>query len=304
VNKELALRIAAEASRHHGAFTRKHALDAGATSAVISRQVASGRWVRPAPAVYLVPGSSATWQRAVVVAVFASGPGAIASHATAAHLWNLTKRPKVIEVTSPNTWRPPRKHVIHRSTDLIPEDIKELDGIPTSTVARCLVDIGIPWGEGMAGRCLDEAVRLRLTSEKAVASVLHRVARRGRNGVGPMRVVLSDRLGWSSITESQLEAEFLRIMHAAGIELPVSQVRIVKRGGRLIARVDFVYPELRLVIELDGERYHSDRDTFRKDRRKQNDLILQGYRVLRFTAWDVFAAPEYVVASVTAAIRA
>lgn len=118
-----------------------------------------------------------------------------------------------------------------------------------------------------------------------------------------MRVVLADRLGWSSITESQLEAEFLRIMHAAGIELPISQVRIVKRGGRLIARVDFVYPELRLVIELDGERYHSDRDTFRKDRRKQNDLTLEGYRVLRFTAWDVFAAPEYVVAAVVTALN-
>lgn len=118
-----------------------------------------------------------------------------------------------------------------------------------------------------------------------------------------MRIVLSDRLGWSSITESQLEAEFVRIMQAAGIELPTPQVRIVKRGGRLIARVDFVYPEIRLVIELDSERYHADRDTFRKDRRKQNDLTLEGYRVLRFTAWDVFAASEYVVAAVAAALH-
>lgn len=304
VNKYVALRIAAEASRHHGAFTRQQAIDAGATSASISRQVAKGQWERPIRSVYLMPGSPATWHRAVVVAVYGSGPDAVASHATAAHLWDLTKRPKVVEVTAPNLWRPPRRHVIHRSTDLIAKDMTEIDGIPATTVARCLVDVGIPWGEGVAGRCLDEAVRKGLTTDRAVASVLHRVARRGRNGVGPMRVVLSDRLGWSSITESQLESEFLRIMQAAGIDLPVSQVRIVKRGGRLIARVDFVYPEIRLVIELDGERYHSDRDTFRKDRRKQNDLTLEGYRVLRFTAWDVFAAPEYVVVSVVAALRA
>jgi len=304
VDKDVAIRIAAEAARHHGVFTYRHAVEAGVTSGAISRRVQSGAWQRPAPSVYVMPGSPATWRRAVAIAVFGSGTGAVASHATAAHLWDLAKRPRVIEVTTPNKGRPSRNHVIHRSTDLIPDDMTDVDGIPASTVARSLVDIGIPWGEGMAGRCLDEAVRKGLTTERAVASVLHRVARRGRNGVGPMRIVLSDRLGWSSITESQLESEFLRIMQAAGIELPVSQVRIVKRGGRLIARVDFVYPEIRLVIELDGERYHTDRDTFRRDRRKQNDLTLEGYRVLRFTAWDVFAAPEYVVAAVVAALSA
>ena len=91
-------------------------------------------------------------------------------------------------------------------------------------------------------------------------------------------------------------------MFAAGVELPTPQVNIAKRNGRLIARVDFVYRDLRLVIALDGERYHSDPNTFRKDRRQQNDLVLEGYRILRFTAWDVFAAPEYVVASVVAAL--
>ena len=118
-----------------------------------------------------------------------------------------------------------------------------------------------------------------------------------------MRGILEDRLGWTAITQSQLEDEFLNILRAAGVELPVSQVRIVRRGGRTVARVDFVYLELRLIIELDGERYHTDRGTFRSDRRRQNELIQEGYRVLRFTAWDLFAAPDYVVAQVVAARR-
>ena len=118
-----------------------------------------------------------------------------------------------------------------------------------------------------------------------------------------MRAILSDRLGWTSLSESALEDEYIRIMRAAHVELPEPQVNIVKRGGTLISRVDFVYREIRLVIALDGERYHSDSRTFRKDRRQQNDLTLEGFRVLRFTAWDVFAAPEYVVAAVVAALR-
>lgn len=278
-------------------------MEVGITSSVISRRVKSGSWSRPLPGVYLVAGAPATWQRAVSVAVLGSGAGAVASHATSAHLWGLTKRPRVIEVTTPQVWRPVRNHVIHRSTDLITEDVVEVDGIRTTSVARCLVDVSIPWGEGMAARCLDEAERRKLTTARQVANVLHRVARRGRNGVGPMREVLTVRLGWSDITESQLEDEFLRILVAAGVELPEPQVRIVRRGGKLISRVDFVYRPISLVIALDGEQFHSDRMTFRNDRRQQNDLTLENNRVLRFTAWDVFAAPEYVVATVVAALR-
>jgi hypothetical protein len=302
MDQNVLLRISAEAARHHGVFTRDFALEAGATSSSISRRLKAGLWHRPVPGVYVVAGSPATWKRAVSVAVYGSGPGAVASHATAAHLWELINRPRTIEVTTPHTWRPPREHVIHRSTDLIAEEVTEVDGISCTTVARTLVDIGIPWGEKMAFRALDEAVRRELTTDRKVARVLHRVARCGRNGVGPMRVVLADRLGWSSLTESQIEAEFMRILKAAGVELPTPQVRLIKRGGRVIARVDFIYAEIRLIIALDGERYHSDRGTFRRDRRQQNDLTLEGYRILRFTAWDVFAAPEYVVSSVVTAL--
>ena len=303
MDKDARLRIAAVAARQHGAFVRQTAIEAGATSADISRQVRQGLWERPVPGVYLISGSPSTWNQAVTVAVLGSGPGAIASHATAAHIWGLARRPPQIEVTTPNKGRPSRAHVIHRSTDLIADNVADVGSIPCSTVVRLLVDVGIPWGDGFAGRCLDEAVRRGLATDRAVAAELHRVARRGRNGVGPMRRVLIDRLGWSSLTESQLEAEFARIMLAAGVKLPTPQVNISKRNGRLIARVDFVYRDLRLVIALDGERYHSDRSAFRKDRRQQNDLVLEGYRVLRFTAWDVFAAPEYVVASVVAALQ-
>jgi very-short-patch-repair endonuclease len=91
-----------------------------------------------------------------------------------------------------------------------------------------------------------------------------------------------------------------RILRAAGVGLPVTQVSIVRRGGRTVARVDFVYLDRRLIIELDGERYHTDRGTFRSDRRRQNELIQAGFRVLRFTAWDVFAAPDYLIAQVVA----
>jgi very-short-patch-repair endonuclease len=303
MDREALLRITAIASHHHGAFTRKMALDAGATASMLDRRTRTGEWLRPYEGVYVVAGSASTWERAVVTAVFASGPGAVASHATAAHIWGISGRPRTLEVTSSMRGRPDRPHVIHRSSDLEQQDVDERVGIPVTSVARTLVDMGVPWGEAMAARALDEAQRKELTDLRSVASVLHRVARKGRRGAGVMRLILEDRLGWAAITQSQLEAEFLRILRVAGVELPVSQARIVKRGGRIVARVDFVYLDVRLIIELDGERYHTDRSTFRSDRRRQNELIQEGYRILRFTAWDVFAAPDYVIAQVVAARR-
>lgn len=302
MEKELSIRLAAEAARHHGIITRAQAGDLGASRSLIDRRVRSGAWQRISPGVFAVSGTPATWERAVTAAVYGTGPLALASHATACHLHGLTRRPRRIEVTVPGVARPNREYVIHRSTDLEESDYVTVVGIPTTCVARTMVDVGVPWGEVWASRALDEAVRRNLTTLRQVAAMLHRVARKGRRGAGVMRSVLEDRLGWTNLTESQLEAEFLRILVAAGIPLPDSQVRVTKRGGTFIARVDFIYRDASLVIELDGERYHTDRDTFRGDRRRQNDLVQEGLRVLRFTAWDLFAAPEYVVSQVAAAL--
>ncbi len=297
------LRVAAVASKQHGVFTRADALDAGLSTGAVDRRLANGTWVRIAESVYGVAGAPATWERAVSLAVLSSGQGAVASHATAAHLHGLISRPKAIEVTVTTKGRPQRPHIIHRSTDLLDEDICQVRGIRATNVVRALVDMGIPWREGLTVRALDEALRLHLATEREVARVLHRVARRGRNGAGVMRTIISERLGWNAITESEMEDEFLRILVAAGVQLPEPQVRIVKRGGRLIARVDFVYAQVKLIIELDSQRYHGDVTSFKSDRRRQNELILEGYRILRFTTWDVFAAPEYVVAKVVEALR-
>lgn len=303
MHQDRVLHLAAVAAGQHGAFSTEQALAIGFTRSAISRAVKSGIWQRPLPSTYVVSGSPATWERAVSVAVIGTGSEAIASHATAAHLWGLRSRPRNIEVTTPKAWRPTRDFVVHRSTDLIDSDTTCIDGIRVSTVARTLVDVGIPWGEGVAARCLDEAERRSLVEAREVASLLHRVARRGRNGVGPMRQVLELRLGWANLTESQIEDEFLRIMVAAGFQPPQPQVRLVRRGGRVISRVDFDFPEHDLVIYLDGRAYHSDRSSFQRDRRQQNALVLEQKRVLRFTAWDVFAAPAYVVATVAEALR-
>lgn len=296
------LRLTARAASQHGVFTTSQAAELDVASSVLSRRVRNGSLARPYEGVYVVAGTPATWERSVIVAVYSSSAQAVASHATACHLYELARRPRRIEVSVPGDSRPVRNHIIHRSTDLVPTDVQLVKGIPCTSPARTLVDSGIPWGEKFAGRCLDEGVRRGIVSDAEVAAVLHRVGRKGRNGVGPIRLVLVTRLGWAGLTESQIEAELFRLLKEAGIDLPEAQVRIHRRGGAIIARVDFIFHEVMLVIELDGFNFHADPQSFRRDRRSQNALVLEGYRVLRFSAWDVMAAPEYVVSQVMAAL--
>jgi hypothetical protein len=261
--EDLSIRLAAEAARHHGIITRAQAGDLGASRSLIDRRVRSGAWQRISPGVFAVSGTPATWERAVTAAVYGTGPLALASHATACHLHGLTRRPRRIEVTVPGVARPNREYVIHRSSDLEESDYVKVVGIPTTCVARTMVDVSVPWGEVWASRALDEAVRRNLTTLRHVAAMLHRVARKG----GP------DSCGCRG-------------------SLPDSQVRVTKRGGRFIARVDFIYQGASLVIEPDGERYHTDRDTFRGDRRRQNDLVQEGLRVMRFTGGTYSLLPN------------
>ena len=77
---------------------------------------------------------------------------------------------------------------------------------------------------------------------------------------------------------------------------------VVENVGRFVARVDFAYPDPRLAIELDGFRSHGQRKTFDQDRTRQNQLVLLGWTVLRFTWSDLTDRGDSVAATLGAAL--
>ena len=60
--------------------------------------------------------------------------------------------------------------------------------------------------------------------------------------------------------------------------------------------VDFLWPEVRLVVEMDDFRTHGTRSAFESDRERDAWLVSQGYRVLRFTWRQLTGEPGKVVA--------
>lgn len=227
---------------------------------------------------------------------------AAASHLTAAHLHGFVKRPGSIEVVAPRSGRRRLGYTLHQSTDLIDAHITVVGQISATTIARTIIDVGVPHGIGTTARCIDEARRLGEVDLSEVAELLHSVARRGRNGVGPARRILEERLKWDQVTDSQLEDRFLRLIQGANLPRPVGQYPITNESGNYVAKTDFAYPEQRLAIELDGIAYHTDPETFRYDRQRQNRMVLQGWTVLRFTYWDVYAGGDWVLDTVTSSL--
>lgn len=67
--------------------------------------------------------------------------------------------------------------------------------------------------------------------------------------------------------------------------------------------IDGAFKRIKLAIEIDGRLHEDDPDVFENDRYRQNDLIAAGWRVLRFTYAMIVRHPQYVIATIRAALR-
>ena len=91
-----------------------------------------------------------------------------------------------------------------------------------------------------------------------------------------------------------LERKFLKLVRGAGLPRPVTQRRI-KRDGKHVARVDFLYAAKRMVIEVSGRLGHTTPAERDKDAQRRNELQDLGYAVYEYTWAHVTRRPGYVV---------
>ena len=98
-----------------------------------------------------------------------------------------------------------------------------------------------------------------------------------------------------------METRMRWLLIQAGLGSPEVQTDLRNDEGRFVGRADLYYPAARLVVEYDGGHH---RDRLVEDNRRQNLLINAGFRLLRFTAADIYNRPGVVVAQVREAQRA
>jgi very-short-patch-repair endonuclease len=168
----------------------------------------------------------------------------------------------------------------------------ELDGIPTTTVARTLLDLADVVPRPRLERALEQAEILGLFDKRALDEILTRAT--GRRGAPLLRALVAPHDFEARITRSGLEERLLNLCRQADLPLPQTNQAIALPDGHVTA--DFVWRERRLIVETDGHRFHGNRHAFERDRRRDQRLLAAGWRVVRFTWRQVIDHPEEVVA--------
>jgi very-short-patch-repair endonuclease len=274
--------IARLASRLGGVVDRAQLSALGLGRGAIDCRIRNGR-LRPLyHGVYAVGHEAIQTRGRLVAGLLVAGPGAALSHRTAAGLTKLTpSMPQFVEITTTRT-RPRDRPglVFHRATTL---DATSQHGLPVTTPIRTLLDLAATRPRQEVERACSEALVQTLVTVDAIAgqhgrgsAVLRRIA---GDGVAP--------------TRSELERRFLRAVVRAGLPRPEVNAKL----GRYT--VDFLWPDRRLVVELDGYRFHGHRLAFERDRVRDAELQLLGYAVLRFTWRQLRDEPALVARFLT-----
>lgn len=233
--------------------------------------------------------------------------GGVASHRSAAWLHGLTgfaAFPLEVTVARPLHGAPYGPGRIHTTSHLPSDDLVTVDGVNSLSVARTLLSLAALVPDELTfdqvHGAVDEAVALGLARDPWLWWRLEKLRRSGRNGVTVFESILVARAG-GLVTESWLERETLRVLTDAGVPLPTCQARIAPRGA-FVARVDFVYADRRLVIEVSGYRHHRTKAQTIADAKRRRALTLEGYTVLEYTYDDVVSRPAVLAAEVVHAL--
>ncbi len=282
-------------------FSRSQALDVGWTDATIDRQLAVGAWVRVQRDVYRSSFVAPTWH-ADLVAAHLGTPASSVSHESAGQLRNLPVPPGRLVLSVPrHTHHTDGLARIHESTDLAPHHIEHIGCLPVTTTARTIVDLAAVLPMGRLARVLDDALSKRTVEHANVCALFTQLRRRGKRGFRVLGALLDERSDGAALSESELEARFRALLWRAGMPEPQWQFR-VPWWSSVIGRVDAAYPSRCLVVELDGRRWHSRDQQYDRDRRRDNEALLHGWRVLRFTWQQVVFEPDYVIATLRTAL--
>jgi hypothetical protein len=291
--------LARLADVQHGVVTRSQLVEIGFSREGIAQRIGRAHLQRLHTGVYAVGHRVLGREGRLLAAVLACGPEAVLSHRSAAGLWDLrpTTRPAVDVIAARSRHRRPGIN-LHLPRCLEPEHRTEVHGIPCTTVARTLVDLGSVIDETGVERAWRRAEMLALLDVQAVEHVLG--GGRGRRGARQVRRLLAES-GPDQVTRSELEERFLTLCRGAGVSPPLVNARVDASGSTY--EVDFLWRAQHLVVETDGWGPHRTRDAFEADRRRDADLLVGGLRVVRFTWRQIAHEPEAVAATLWALLE-
>lgn len=248
-----------------------------------------------------VPRSIADEIDTRIAAVLMNSPAdAVVSHVSAAALWRLEiplmQDERVhITVSTGSAVRARADRAVHRSP-LTPEEITRTRRVPITTPARTWRDLAAILARPALLAVTDQLLAAGCSREELGGQLELRPTGRG---AARAREVLP--LG-DPRAESVMESWTRWLVHDARLPMPDLQVDVQSVGGVFVGRADFLWADKKVIVEFDGD-HHRERKVFVEDLRRQNGLVAAGWTILRFSSADVLGRPDYVIATIRAALR-
>jgi hypothetical protein len=257
-------------------------LEAGWTRAMIDHYVQEHHWRVIHPGVYALTQAPLSRRQRWFAATLTS-PDSFLSHASAGAHYGFRPWERSFEtIVRPGKGGPRRVGdvLVSRSTTLAGETTRH-HGIAITTAPRTVIDLSMSLDDRAMGRMFREAIRLKTTTAKEVRETLARCEGRRRN-----RHLRDLATRYASLpygrTRSNAEALALEILHDAGVEPPLVNVRIAGEEA------DLAWLKHKRIVEIDGPDYHRFRA---EDARKEAAWRLAGYEVKRLPSDDIYHRP-------------
>jgi very-short-patch-repair endonuclease len=288
--------IGALASGQGGVVSRRQLLASGIGKGAIDRRLDKRRLLpMPGHRGVLAVGHTARGPNtALWAAHLALGQASVVSHRSAAGRLELLSSSGRAELTVRSARRPRKAFLVHRTDWLPPSHIVELDGLPVTSVARTLLDLGAVVPPRRVEQAFDKAEILGVLDLREIERLLAEAG--PRPGTATLRGILGREHAGSTLTDSWLGERLLMLIRRARLPEPRQQYWV------LGYRADFCWPAKRLVVEADGAGAHGTRRGHAHDTRRDVLLTNAGWTVLRFAYDAIVHDPGYVADAIRTAL--
>lgn len=189
---------------------------------------------------------------------------------------------------------------VHRGI-MLDIDVQDVDGLRVAAPDHALAEVLCRGARRDGIACADEMLRHLPDEERAefkacvAARIMARPDPRGRRQSLQLIELAT------GLPESPPESWTLLMLVDGGFPPPEPQFRVADIHGRERHRVDFAWPELRILVEYDGYASHEGRSEL--DAARDEDLRRRGWIVIRATAFDL-PDPARLLSEVGLAFRA
>jgi hypothetical protein len=267
--------------------TRANLLALGFSRRGIEHRVRTGRLHLISRGVYAVGRRELTPHGRWMAAVLACGDGAVLSHRSAAALWAIGREGRAIDVTVRRRCEIHRRGLKVGSRPSLPsKSVTRRHVIPVTTPVQTLIDLATELRPLRLERAVNEADKLDLVDPETLRRALDAYV--GMPGVKTLRTML-DRHTFR-LSDSDLEILFRPLALAADLPVPLT------KHWLLGYETDFYFPDQALIVETDGLRYHRTPSQQARAARRDQKHTAAGFRVLRFTHWQIAHEPDEVTA--------